>query len=203
MQLVALRKSRAVCRSTNSEIKEGNSTVKDTLAFSKAGLQPTGKSSFPDLSARVTCYLYNRRCSELEAPILDINEESALRKSRIAVVSLKTSSSPRMHSQRTLLRHGEIALEYSSSTADVLPKKLPHLPEEQIRQAKMIPTACGDNVQKKQAEKNAACTIIPAEEVRAEELEKLPHLLGEQIRNCNIPKEQSLAVQYPQFITCK
>ncbi|KAM2137822.1 hypothetical protein ACFX1Q_009951 [Malus domestica] len=92
-------------------------------------------------------------------------------------------------------RHGEIALEYSSSTADVLPKKLPHLPEEQIRQAKMIPTACGDNVQKKQAEKNAACTIIPAEGVRAEELEKLPHLLGEQIRNYNIPKEQSLAVQ--------
>ncbi|KAM1352591.1 hypothetical protein ACFX2H_032176 [Malus domestica] len=91
---------------------------------------------------------------------------------------LSTSSSPRMHSQRTLSshsvflipwdtpannpsrakvfhiimveskRHGEIALEYSSSTADVLPKKLPHLPEEQIRQAKMIPTACGDNVQK-------------------------------------------------------
>ncbi|KAM2187783.1 hypothetical protein ACFX1X_030030 [Malus domestica] len=59
-------------------------------------------------------------------------------------------------------RHGEIALEYSSSTADVLPKKLPHLPEEQIRQAKMIPAACGDNVQKKQAEKNAACTINPA-----------------------------------------
>ncbi|KAM1529985.1 hypothetical protein ACFX1Z_019133 [Malus domestica] len=100
-------------------------------------------------------------------------------------------------------RHGEIALEYSSSTADVLPKTLPHLPEEQIRQAKMIPTACGDNEQKKQAEKNAACTIIPAEGVRAEELEKLPHLLGEQIRNCNIPKEQSLAVQYHQIITCK
>ncbi|KAM1510089.1 hypothetical protein EV1_018932 [Malus domestica] len=58
-------------------------------------------------------------------------------------------------------RHGEIALEYSSSTADVLPKKLPHLPEEQIRHAKMIPAAC-DNVQKKQAEKNAACTINPA-----------------------------------------
>ncbi|KAM1263599.1 hypothetical protein ACFX2G_029200 [Malus domestica] len=100
-------------------------------------------------------------------------------------------------------RHGEIALEYSSSTADVLPKKLPHLPEEQIRQAKMIPTACGDNVQKKQAEKNAACTIIPAEGVRAEELEKLPHLLGEQIGNCNITKEQSFAVQYHQIITCK
>ncbi|KAM1502864.1 hypothetical protein ACFXTO_028166 [Malus domestica] len=100
-------------------------------------------------------------------------------------------------------RHGEIALEYSSSTADVLPKKLPHLPEEQIRRAKMIPTACGDNVQKKQAEKNAACTIIPAEGVRAEELEKLPHLLGEQIGNCNIPKEQSFAVQYHQIITCK
>ncbi|KAM2215963.1 hypothetical protein PS2_011808 [Malus domestica] len=116
---------------------------------------------------------------------------------------LSTSSSPRMHSQRTLSRHGEIALEYSSSTADVLPKKLPHLPEEQIRRAKMIPTACGDNVQKKQAEKNAACTIIPAEGVRAEELEKLPHLLGEQIGNCNIPKEQSFAVQYHQIITCK
>ncbi|KAM1520155.1 hypothetical protein ACFX1Z_022887 [Malus domestica] len=100
-------------------------------------------------------------------------------------------------------RHGEIALEYSSSTADVLPKKLPHLPEEQIRQAKMIPTACGDNVQRKQAEKNAARTIIPAEGVRAEELEKLPHLLGERIRNCNIPKEQSFAVQYHQIITCK
>ncbi|KAM2947668.1 hypothetical protein FF1_034777 [Malus domestica] len=82
---IALRKSRAVCRSTNSEIEEGNSTVKDTLAFSKAGLQPTGKSSFPDLSARVTCYLYNRRCSELEAPIPDINEESALRKLRAAL----------------------------------------------------------------------------------------------------------------------
>ncbi|KAM3010993.1 hypothetical protein FF2_029754 [Malus domestica] len=67
----------------------------------------------------------------------------------------------------------------------------------------MIPTACGDNVQKKQAEKNAACTIIPAEGVRAEELEKLPHLLGEQIRNCNITKEQSFAVQYHQIITCK
>ncbi|KAM2115560.1 hypothetical protein ACFX1Q_023977 [Malus domestica] len=108
---------------------------------------------------------------------------------------LNTSSSPKMHSQRILSshsvflipwdtpannpfkakvfhiikveskRHGEIALEYSSSTADVLPKKLPHLPEEQIRQAKMIPTSCGDNVQKKQAEKNAACTIIPAEGV--------------------------------------
>ncbi|KAM1048629.1 hypothetical protein ACFX2C_027821 [Malus domestica] len=147
--------------------------------------------------------------------------------------TLSTFSSPRMHSQRTLSshtvflipwdtpanspsrakvfhiikveskRHGEIALEYSSSTADVLPKKLPHLPEEQIRQAKMIPTACGDNVQKKQAEKNAACTIIPAEGVRAEELEKLPHLLGEQIGNCNIPKEQSFAVQYHQIITCK
>ncbi|KAM1160994.1 hypothetical protein TB2_000137 [Malus domestica] len=58
-------------------------------------------------------------------------------------------------------RHGEIALEYSSSTADVLPKKLPHLPEEHVRQAKMIPAACGDKVQKKQAEKNAACTINP------------------------------------------
>ncbi|KAM2704970.1 hypothetical protein EV1_034237 [Malus domestica] len=56
---------------------------------------------------------------------------------------------------------------------------------------------------KKQAEKNAACTIIPAEGVRTEELEKLPHLLGEQIRNCNIPKEQSLAVQYHKIITCK
>ncbi|KAM2115938.1 hypothetical protein ACFX1R_009688 [Malus domestica] len=30
------------------------------------------------------------------------------------------------------------ALEYSSPTAAVLPKKLPHLPEEQIRQVKMI-----------------------------------------------------------------
>ncbi|KAM1125122.1 hypothetical protein ACFX2B_039955 [Malus domestica] len=93
-------------------------------------------------------------------------------------------------------RHGEIALEYSSSTADVLPKKLPHLPEEQIRQAKMIPAACGDNVQKKQAEKNAARTINPAQGVRAEELEKLPHLLGEQIRNCNIAKEKSFVVQF-------
>ncbi|KAM1952951.1 hypothetical protein ACFX15_007362 [Malus domestica] len=46
----------------------------------------------------------------------------------------------------------------------------------------MIPAACGDNVQKKQAEKNAARTINPAQGVRAEELEKLPHLLGEQIR---------------------
>ncbi|KAM1728740.1 hypothetical protein ACFX12_019211 [Malus domestica] len=62
-------------------------------------------------------------------------------------------------------RHGEIALEYSSSTADVLPKKLPHLPEEQIRQAKMIPAACGDNVQKKQAEKNAACSFNTAQGV--------------------------------------
>ncbi|KAM2402956.1 hypothetical protein ACFX1X_030775 [Malus domestica] len=93
-------------------------------------------------------------------------------------------------------RHGEIALEYSSSTIDVLPKKLPHLPEEQLRQAKMIPAACGDNVQKKQAEKNAARTINPAQGVRAEELEKLPHLLGEQIRNCNIAKEKSFAVQF-------
>ncbi|KAM1588756.1 hypothetical protein ACFX10_027736 [Malus domestica] len=95
-------------------------------------------------------------------------------------------------------RHGEIALEYSSSTADVLPKKLPHLPEEQIRQAKMIPAACGDNVQKKQAEKNAACTINPAQGVRAEELEKLPHLLGEQIRNCNITPFKSKAVESQQ-----
>ncbi|KAM2425778.1 hypothetical protein EV1_000059 [Malus domestica] len=46
----------------------------------------------------------------------------------------------------------------------------------------MIPAACRDNVQKKQAEKNAARTINPAQGVRAEELEKLPHLLGEQIR---------------------
>ncbi|KAM2928454.1 hypothetical protein COP2_035701 [Malus domestica] len=38
--------------------------------------------------------------------------------------------------------HG-IALEYSFSTADVLPKKLPHLPGEHIRQAKMIPAAEG------------------------------------------------------------
>ena len=60
----------------------------------------------------------------------------------------------------------------------------------------MIPTACGDNVQKKQAEKNAACTIIPAEGVWDEELEKLPHLLREQIRNCNIAKEKSFAVQF-------
>ncbi|KAM1634897.1 hypothetical protein ACFXTN_011775 [Malus domestica] len=30
-------------------------------------------------------------------------------------------------------------LEYSSPTAAVLPKKLPHLPKEQIRQVKMIP----------------------------------------------------------------
>ncbi|KAM2685896.1 hypothetical protein EV2_008852 [Malus domestica] len=30
-------------------------------------------------------------------------------------------------------------LEYSSPTTAVLPKKLPHLPEEQIRQVKMIP----------------------------------------------------------------
>ena len=67
----------------------------------------------------------------------------------------------------------------------------------------MIPAACGDNVQKKQAEKNAARTINPAQGVRAEELEKLPHLLGEQIRNCNITKEQSFAVQYHQIVTCK
>ncbi|KAM1325665.1 hypothetical protein PS2_046256 [Malus domestica] len=63
--------------------------------------------------------------------------------------------------------------------------------------------SCLPVVQKKQAEKNAACTIIPAEGVRTEELEKLPHLLREQIRNCNITKEQSFAVQYHQIITCK
>ena len=63
--------------------------------------------------------------------------------------------------------------------------------------------SCLPVVQKKQAEKNAACTIIPAEGVRTEELEKLPHLLGEQIRNCNITKEQSFAVQYHKIITCK
>ena len=56
--------------------------------------------------------------------------------------------------------------------------------------------SCLPVVQKKQAEKNAACTIIPAEGVRTEELEKLPHLLGEQIRNCNITKEQSFVVQF-------
>ncbi|KAM1282233.1 hypothetical protein ACFX2H_022622 [Malus domestica] len=123
---------------------------------------------------------------------------AALRKLRAALSESATSSSPRMHSQRTLSRHGEIALEYSSSTADVLPKKLPHLPEEQIRQAKMIPAACGDNVQKKQAEKNAARTINPAQGVRAEELEKLPHLLGEQIRNCNITPFKSKAVESQQ-----
>jgi len=49
---------------------------------------------------------------------------------------------------------------------------------------------------KKQAEKNAACTVNSAEGVWDEELEKLPHLLGEQIRNCNITKEQSFAVQF-------
>ncbi|KAM2068492.1 hypothetical protein ACFX16_000109 [Malus domestica] len=31
------------------------------------------------------------------------------------------------------------ALEYSSSVADVLPKKMPYFPGEQIRQVKMIP----------------------------------------------------------------
>ncbi|KAM2893193.1 hypothetical protein FF1_008578 [Malus domestica] len=54
-------------------------------------------------------------------------------------------------------------LEYSSPTTAVLPKKLPHLPEEQIRQ-------------KEQAEKNTVCTVNSAEGVRTEELEKLPHL---------------------------
>ncbi|CAN2060304.1 unnamed protein product [Malus fusca] len=39
-----------------------------------------------------------------------------------------------------------IALECSSSTADVLPKKTPHLPGEQIRQVKMLLEACGDKV---------------------------------------------------------
>ncbi|KAM1424715.1 hypothetical protein ACFXTO_017639 [Malus domestica] len=51
--------------------------------------------------------------------------------------------------QKYLISPGT-ALEYSSPTAAVLPKKLPHLPEEQIRQ-------------KKQAEKNAACTVNSAE----------------------------------------
>ena len=62
----------------------------------------------------------------------------------------------------------------------------------------MIPAACGDNVQKKQAEKNAARTINPAQGVRAEELEKLPHLHGEQIRNCNITSFKSKAVESQQ-----
>ncbi|KAM1145528.1 hypothetical protein COP2_038638 [Malus domestica] len=234
-------------------MEEGNSTVKDTLAFSKAGLQPTGKSSFPDLSARVTCYLYNRRCSELEALIPDINEESALRKLR-AALSESTKGTPSQHFfisenafpknpleshciphslgypckqpiQSKREREQSISIWYQSSDLEptawnpfliaylallssthlhhfMLSLRLPHLPGGQKKQTNTFPS-CLPVVQKKQAEKNAARTINPAQGVRAEELEKLPHLLGEQIRNCNITKEQSFAVQYHQIITCK
>ncbi|KAM2971745.1 hypothetical protein FF2_018517 [Malus domestica] len=84
----------------------------------------------------------------------------------------------------------------------MLSLRLPHLPGGQKKQTNTSPS-CLPAMQRKQAEKNAARTIIPAEGVRAEELEKLPHLLGEQIRNCNITKEQSFAIQYHQIITCK
>ncbi|KAM1011513.1 hypothetical protein ACFX2C_046846 [Malus domestica] len=67
-----------------------------------------------------------------------------------------------------------------------------------VEKKRRVPAACGDNVQKKQAEKNAARTINPAQGVRAEELEKLPHLLGEQIRNCNITPFKSKAVESQQ-----
>ena len=41
-------------------------------------------------------------------------------------------------------------------------------------------------MQKKQAEKNAACTVNSAEGVWVEKLKKLPHLPGEQIRKCGM-----------------
>ncbi|KAM2830570.1 hypothetical protein PS2_036107 [Malus domestica] len=70
--------------------------------------------------------------------------------------------------QKYLISPGT-ALKYSFPTAAVLPKKLPHLPGEQIRQ-------------KEQVEKNAVCTVNSAEGVRAEELEKLPYLPEETSR---------------------
>ncbi|KAM1533402.1 hypothetical protein EV2_007582 [Malus domestica] len=95
--------------------------------------------------------------------------------------------------QKYLISPG-IALEYSSPTVVVLPKKLPHLPEEQIKASENdtlqhVETTCRRNKQrrmqsaqstqhkeselrnsrschiclKKQAEKNAACTVNSAE----------------------------------------
>ncbi|KAM3005750.1 hypothetical protein FF2_035849 [Malus domestica] len=80
--------------------------------------------------------------------------------------------------QKYLISPGT-ALEYSPSTAAVLSKKLPYLPEEQIRQ-------------KEQAEKNAVCTVNSAEGVRTEELKKLPYLPEETSREeCSMHNQLS------------
>ncbi|KAM1392516.1 hypothetical protein ACFX2I_020084 [Malus domestica] len=149
----ALQKLRAICRSADLRNRRGAcfSRLVSTChmqtqlsenygQFVEASISEIEEApAFPDLSAPVTCTL---SFAEITGNLSKISDEveNETRRNRVIsqhLVSIFRSGTDCLELLPDCLP--TIALEYSSSTADVLPNKLPHLPREQIRQVKMIP----------------------------------------------------------------
>ncbi|KAM1262633.1 hypothetical protein ACFX2G_028352 [Malus domestica] len=126
-----------------SEIEEASSEFEEAIQKSKRQAQKSEKHlAFPDVSAPVTRKLsvaeitgnLSKRQSQISKRRQSFSAESSP-----VICTLNFAQITGNLSKIFGERESTTALEYSPSTAAVLSKKLPHLPEEQIRQVKMIP----------------------------------------------------------------